>query len=144
MLFPVAGSKLFIATGELAPAGWTEIRSAESFGTVGVEWELVDATAVASPHAEFLKGLMRPHPMQIVLFEDFEDAGQVMLWQAARSEENYWFQIRFPVQGAVQPIRQWRALVIDMGEAFDGANSAIKLLATLQLNSDIERLGETP
>ncbi len=142
MLFPVAGSRLYIAAGANASAvsGWIEVGSAESFGSAGVEWDMVDATSHLSTNAEVIKGLMRLRPMQIVMALDPDDAGQLLLWEASRSRDEYAFQLRFPIQGGVQPIRQWCALVIALDEVFDAANSLIKLLATLQPNGEIERI----
>lgn len=136
MLFPVAGSKLFIVGRASASEPWTEIQSAESFGSLGVEWSAVDVTDVTSPHSEIVKGIMSPRTMQIVLGNDMDDPGQLLLWRASRSRESFRFRLEFP--GAAS-WREWWALVMSLEEAFDSANSVVKLLATLQLTSDILR-----
>ncbi len=107
----------------------------------GIEWDTQDVTHMGSPHAELIKGIMRPRSMQIILAVDFEDPGQETLWRAARSRDGYWFRLRFSNPGLARPpARQWFALVTAMEEAFDAANSAVKMLATLQLNSDVQRI----
>lgn len=147
MLYPVAGSRLFIADapaeepGPFPVSGLVEIGETEALGLLGVEWETVDVTHLRSTGQETMKGLMLRPEMQIVLGNDPLDAGQALLWAASRSRDSYPFRLVFP-DGVTT--RQWFALVIRLGEVFDAANAVMKLQVDLKPTSDIQRSEAAP
>lgn len=146
MLYPVNGARIYIADapadgwGEVLPvAGWEEIGEAEALGMVGIEWEVTEAEVAdcntGTAQIQTAKFAQRPSPMQIVLGNDPEDAGQVILWRAAASTASYPFQLITP-DGSV---RSWWALVTSLLEVFDTANSVLKLQADLLPTGPISR-----
>ena len=136
MLYPTAGIRLYIADspvetpGTLPASGWVEIGETEALGMLGVESETIDVTSMGSAEGveEHIKGVMRRLPMQIVFGLDPEDAGQAILWQAARTRGHYPFRLVFP-DGARW--RAWFGLVVGISEVFDTANSIMKLQADI-------------
>ncbi|WP_157971139.1 hypothetical protein [Pseudogemmobacter bohemicus] len=137
MLYAVAGSQLYIGQ----PSDWLLIRSAESLGSPGVSWATVDVTYVGSEHVEMIRGPMAPRSMQIVLAVDSDDPGQAALWQAAHGSGIAGFRLVLS-DGAAW--REWEALIIGIGEAFDAANSVVRLLVDLQINSKIRKSEAAP
>lgn len=144
MLYPTAGSRIFIADDPSAPGSvpggaWVEIGEPEAIGSVGGQWTQHDMTHVESEMAETMKGIFSPGVVQIVFGLDPADAGQVLLRTAFRAEGDFAFRILLP-GGTIS--RQWRALVVAMSEAFDSANAIIKLQADLQMTSETWRSEE--
>lgn len=136
MLFAVAGSQLYIGQ----PGSWLLIRSAESLGSPGVSWSTVDVTHMGSEHVELIRGPMAPRSMQIVLAVDSDDPGQGALWRAAHGSGSAGFRL---VLSDGVSWREWEALIIDIGEAFDSANNVVRLSVDLQINSKIRKSGDT-
>lgn len=147
MLYPVAGSRIFMADspgfqpGAVPSGAWVEIGQAEAFGTLGGTWRMTDLEPALNfsdglPAMSHLKTYMERPVMQIVLGNDPTDAGQALLWKAWRALEAFPFRIVFP-DGATR--RGWSALVIDLQEVFDTANSVIKVQASLRPVSEILR-----
>lgn len=150
MLYPVAGSRLYIADAPVSAAawdmsfpasGWVEIGETEALGLLGVEWDVEDAGYIGCEFRQYVKGMGGRPEMQIVLGNDPLDPGQALLWTAARSRDSYPFRLVFP-DGTTT--RQWFALVIRLGEVFDAANAVMKLQVDLQPDSDIQRSEAAP
>ncbi len=138
MLYPTAGSRIYIADSPAAPGSvsggaWVEIGEAEAIGSVGGQWSLQDVTHVESELAESMKGIQTPGVVQLVFGLDPADPGQVLLRDAFRSIDDFAFRIVLP-GGTIS--RQWRALVVSLSEVFDSANAVIKLQADLQMTSE--------
>ena len=147
MLYPTAGSRLFIADypadqgGTIPAAGWVEIGETEAIGILGSEWDVETADVVRDCGSGDVveiaaKGVERRTEMPIIMGNDPTDTGQLLLWAAARSRSSYPFRLVFP-DGVTQ--RSWFALVIRIGEVFDTANVVMKLQADLKPTSAIER-----
>ena len=128
MLYPTSGSRLFIASnGE-----WIEIGETESIGFLGLEWAVQseDVLDCGDEVSELsAKAALRRPEMSVIMGDDPNDAGQAVLWTAARSTDAYDFRLLFSDQVTE---RRWSALVIRMGEAFDAANSLMRLQADLK------------
>ena len=145
MLYPTAGSHLFIAdapterTGAISGA-WIEIGETEALGGLGIDWETASAVVMEDcdglPVVQTAKQSRRATPMQIILGNDPTDPGQVILWQAVKSELFYPFRLVLPDS---THSRQWLALVVSLVEVFDAANAVMKLQATLIPTHDIQR-----
>ncbi|WJS83546.1 hypothetical protein [Paracoccus sp. TOH] len=144
MLYPTAGSRIFIADaptetpGTVPASGWVEIGEAEAIGMLGVAWDIVDATHLESPGGaeELMKGLVRRPPVQIIFGQDPGDVGQAILWQASRAREHYPVRLVFP--GGAR-WRAWFGLVVGLSEVFDTANSIMKLQADILPSSQTIR-----
>ena len=147
MLFPVAGTRLFIANAPTNPTAppavgeglvWVEIGETEAFGTLGGEHELEESHHMGEQNGGYqaLKGVHRPSSMQIVLGLDPADPGQTLLFQAYQAREAFPFRMLFP-DGVTE--RRWFALVIRLGEVFDAANNIMRLQAELHPVSQIQR-----
>lgn len=147
MLYPTAGSRLFIADypvdqgGTIPVSGWVEIGETEAIGMLGSEWDVEAADVVrdcaSGDVMEFAaKGVERRPEMPIIMGNDPTDPGQLLLWKAARSRDSFPFRLVFP-DGVT--VRSWFALVIRIGEVFDAANSIMKLQADLKPTSATER-----
>ncbi|MFC0199267.1 hypothetical protein [Paracoccus rhizosphaerae] len=137
MLFPVAGSKLFIADEEVPShmppasvpdAAWVEVGEAEAFGVLGGRYELEEAHYMGGDGYMAAKGVHRPETMQVILGLDPADAGQIILRRAYRSREAFPFRLLF-ADGVTE--RRWFALVMSVGEVFDAANNVMRLQADL-------------
>lgn len=132
MLVPTGGGRLFIS--ELPVASWTEIAHVEALGSLGMSWntETIDYISTEEvPFAEVLKTTPVPVVMQIVVGIDAADPGQIKLWQAVRSYDDFAFKLQFP--GGL--VRAWRAKVTAFREVFDTANSVLRLQADLHVCS---------
>ncbi|MCE6960577.1 phage tail protein [Cereibacter sphaeroides] len=142
MLLPTAGGRLFVSG--LPVLSWTEIAHVEALGAVGIEWDTEHAAYFADNEERqeltVFKTQRRPTVMQIVMGIEAADPGQLILWQAARSFEEYAFRLTFP--GATV-VRNWRGLVTACREVFDTANSVIRLQADLHVGS-YDREATTP
>lgn len=138
MLYPTAGSRIYIADSPAAPGSvpggaWVEIGEPEAIGSVGGQWSLHDQTDVEDELTQNMKGILSPGVVQLVFGLDPADPGQVLLRTAFRDTEDYPFRIVLP-GGTIS--RQWRALVVGLSEVFDSANAIIKLQADLQMTSE--------
>ena len=145
MLYPTAGSRLYIADapalewGPFPAAGWVEIGETEAIGLLGSEFDLVDATYLRSDGYAgemVMKGVERRPEMPVIMGNDPEDPGQLLLLKALRSSESFPFRLVLP-DGVT--MRHWFALVFRLGEVFDTANSVMKLQVDLKPTSAIER-----
>jgi len=145
MLYPTAGARIYIADapaecpGALPGAGWVEIGETEALGMIGVEWETAEALKAdcdGIPRVLTVKSHQAPSPMQIILANDPEDEGQILLWKAVRSTAHYPFLL---VNADGTTSRSWFALVTSLLEVFDSANSVMKLQADLLPTSPLVR-----
>lgn len=144
MLYPTAGSRLFIADvplyGGMPADGWVEIGETEAIGFLGVEWDAETADVADDCDSEAIeiaaKGVERRPEMPIIMGNDPSDPGQLLLWTAARSRDSYPFRL---ILSDGVTARSWFALVMRIGEVFDTANSVMKLQADLKPTSAIER-----
>uniref|UniRef100_A4WS97 Phage tail protein n=1 Tax=Cereibacter sphaeroides (strain ATCC 17025 / ATH 2.4.3) TaxID=349102 RepID=A4WS97_CERS5 len=151
MLYPVAGSKVFIGGAQegrgfegataarFASETWTEIEEVEFLGGLGTSWRIADLEPPMNlQQVRYVKEFMIGGIVQLVMGNVPVGAGQQRLWSAMRSEENFAFRLVFPPPPAgAQQIRYWVALVGALEEVFDVANSVMKLQVTLHLNSQV-------
>ncbi|SFB82341.1 hypothetical protein [Tropicimonas isoalkanivorans] len=147
MIYSTAGSRIFIADlpdGPIPAAGWVEIGETETLGTLGVEWQMDEATVACDPdgpqEVEFAKSALRRQAMQIVLGNDLTDAGQVVLWKAAYSSSDFPFRLVLP-DGVTE--RAWMGFVMRIGEVFGEADVVMRLEVDIQPNGAIQRSEDT-
>lgn len=141
MLYPTAGSRLFVAdapadqAGAFPSGGWVEIGETEALGVMGVSSDLIDVTAIGDDGQKHVKGLVRRTAMQVILGDDPADAGQAVLWAASRSRQVYPFRLSL----SSGHVREWFALVVGISEVFDSANNVMRLQVDLQPVGNIQR-----
>lgn len=147
MLYPTAGSRLFIANlpdtayPSVAASEWVEIGEAESFGSVGFSWDTSESFWKNAEVVQTLKNAKRPSQMQLVTASDPTDPGQRILWRAGEEAATFPFRLVLPLQPgqSAAPERLWDGLVVSVDEAFDTANSVVKLLWGIVPQSNILR-----
>lgn len=154
-LFATAGSSVFIgaakafdgidfAAGDFTAGNppWTQIKGLTNMGSAGDASELITSAHIESARVRKAKGSRNSGSMQLVADLDYDDAGQLALIAAEKTKETYAFKVQLndaPV-GGTPSIRYFVALVMSAGEQFDEANSAMKLNATLEIDSNIVRV----
>lgn len=153
MIHATAGAKLFIGGTKPMPSedltasdfegeSWVEIKELESLGTVGDAAEEVEFAAIGQARTRRMKGTRSSAPMEIVCGIDYQDAGQLALIAAEKTSGNYAFKIEFPdaPAGGTPSERMFVAIVGSAAEAYDTANSVMRLNASLWVNSNIVRV----
>lgn len=117
---------------------WVEIGETASIGFLGLEWDVQTADVMdhcgGDPSEIYEKGVLRRPEIQLIMGNDPDDAGQALLWEAARSKDAYSFRLLFSDQVTE---RTWTALAIRMGEVFDAANNLIRLQVDLKPTSQV-------
>lgn len=156
LLFATAGSKLSIGPAKAftgtdlvatdfttGSPTWTEIKGATNLGTAGDTAALITSEQIAIRRTRKMKGTRNAGSMQVVCDLDYSDAGQLALIAAEKTDDTYAFRIEFadaPVGGGTNSFRYFVALVMSVSEALEEANNAMKLNATLELDSNIVRV----
>lgn len=152
-LFATAGSKLYIGSAlafagtDLAAADfsaqvWTEIGGTTNLGSAGDTSELVTSNQIDIARTRKKKGTRNAGSMQVVADLDYADAGQLALIAAEKTPHSYAFRLVFndAPAGGTPSERTFVAFVMTAGEQYDEANSAMKLNATLEIDSNIVRV----
>jgi hypothetical protein len=158
-IYATAGAKLYIGNvisdkpsdfseADFAAETWTNISYLESLGTLGDQAEEITFDALGESRRKRVKGVRNAPTMEVVVGIDYTDAGQQALIAAEKTDDNYTFKIEFddaPVGGTPSE-RYFIAMVGSSAEAFDTANSVMKLNASLWVNSNTVRVdaAETP
>lgn len=156
-IFATAGSKLYIGgslaakttnfvVGDFAGQSWVLIGWMENIGSFGDESTPVNFDAVEQQRTQKLKGTRNAGDMTVVCGIDYEDAGQIALYAAEETSNNYAFKVEFndmPAGGASPSERYFIALVMSAREALDTANNVMKLNSVLGVNSNIVRVAAT-
>lgn len=158
-IYATAGAKLYIGDvisdkssdfteADFAAETWTNISHLESLGTLGDQAEEITFDALGEGRRKRLKGVRNAPTMEVVAGIDYADAGQQALIAAEKTDHDYAFKIEFddaPVGGTPSE-RYFIAKVGSSSEAYDTANSVMKLNASLWVNSNTVRVdaAETP
>lgn len=151
MLWAAAGSRIFIggaASLQLSwPSGsgptyagtWTEIGDLEAIGQLGIQWNTAEAKPPEDGSEDgqtvTFKTSRAAQSMQIVFGLNGEDLGQVALWDAARATGDFYFRLVLSDGRS----RTWTGSVTSCVEAMDAANSVVKGMAVISVNSPITR-----
>lgn len=150
-IFATAGSKLYIGgtlegvaltTASFTGVVWVEIRNLESLGSFGDTAEIISVATIDRARVAKMKGVRDAGNMEVVAVLDYSDTGQAALLAAEATAHNYAFRVVFndAPPGGTPSERMFSALVTSVGEQLDGANNAMKLQATLAINSNIVRV----
>jgi hypothetical protein len=151
--FATAGSKVYIggakvmqatdfAESDFSSVSWTEIKGLESIGNVGSTATAVDVTAIGDNGTRTLKGQRSGGSMELSMFVDYADAGQLALVAAEKTDDDYAFKVEFDdaPSGGTPSLRLFIGKVMSAVEALDQANNAAKLTASIAINSNIVRV----
>ncbi|NTH50930.1 hypothetical protein G6L09_08080 [Agrobacterium rhizogenes] len=154
-LYATAGTKLFIGgaldqksvdfvEADFTSQVWVEIKNLDTLGTIGDTSQSVTQSIIGEGRDKVLKGTRSAGTMECVAAIDNTDAGQLAAIAAEKTPFDYAFKIVLndaPASGdAPTPSeRKFIAKVMSAAEAFDQANSVMKLNISLAVNSNIVR-----
>lgn len=152
-LFATAGAKLFIGpakafTGtdltaaDFAGISWTEIGGTTNLGSTGDTSELITSQQIADSRVRKMKGVRNAGSATVVCDISYDDAGQLAIIAAEKTDDSYAFKLQFndaPASGTPS-LRYFTALVMGAREELNEANSAMKLNVTLEIDSNIVRV----
>lgn len=152
-IYATAGAKLYIG-GVIADQNddfvladfdsetWTEIKELEALGSLGDAAEEISFSAIGSARTKRLKGPRNAPPMDVVCGIDYADAGQQAAIAAEKEIHNYAFKVEFndAPEGGTPSERYFIAAVSSSNEAYDTANSVMKLNLSLWVNSNVVRV----
>lgn len=149
-IYITSESKIFIGSaktqktsdwvaGDFEGESWTEIAWVENIGQFGDESSEVTFDAIGEGRTIKLKGTRNAGTLALTVGFDPEDAGQIALVAAEKTPDDYAFRIDFndaPVGGTPSQ-RFFIAKVMSAREQLDGANSVIKIMGNLGINSNV-------
>lgn len=153
-IFATAGAKVYIGTSLAAKSAafvaadfngqsWVEVGWLETIGAFGDESTEVTFDAIGEGRTQKLKGIRNAGNMELVAGIDYADAGQIALRAAELSPNNFAFRVDFndkPTGGTLPSKRYFIAKVMSCREQLDGANTVMRLQATLGINSNVVRV----
>ena len=128
--------------GDFSAIVWTEVTKLESMGSLGDAASEIEATHIGSIRTQRIKGLRTAQTMEIIANIDYSDAGQLALIAAEKTSDDYAFKVTFDdaPAGGTPSERYFVGLVGSVTEAYDTANSIMKLSSSLWVNSNIVRV----
>ncbi|QNQ40588.1 hypothetical protein [Brucella intermedia] len=120
---------------------WAQVNGLSSLGQISGEWQTV-GTTLPDPNdpdnpaiPDHQKAARPAHSMEIVIAQNGEDAGQLLMLSAENSIDPHAFQLTF-ANGAT---RRFIAHVMSASEVMDEANSVVCWSFGLLLQSNIVR-----
>lgn len=156
-IFATAGAKLYIGAviayqnfdyddADFTSQTWTEIKRLESIGSFGDTTQELSFDDLSSRRTERVKGQRSAGTIDVVCGLDYADAGQLALFAAEKSDDNYAFRIVFndAPSGGTPSERMFVAMVGGAVEQLDNANAVMKLNSSLWINSNIVRVNAAP
>lgn len=153
MIFATNGARLYIG-GDIADPGvdlteatfntitWTEIGEVENLGTVGDVSAEIPIDIIGRSRTVRLKGTRNAGTLEVVCGIDYSDPGQIALLAAEQEIHDFAFRIVLndAPAGGTPSERLFIAKVGSAAEAFDTANSVMRLNASLWVNSNVVRI----
>jgi hypothetical protein len=123
-------------------AEWVEIGETENLGSVGDTSSEITFDGINTQRTRRLKGTRNAGSMDLVMGIDYEDAGQKALIAAEKTPQDYAFRIVLndAPAGGTPSERMFVAKVASVAEAYDSANSVMKLNASLWVNSNVVKI----
>lgn len=156
-LYPVAGCKIYIGgvltpqnadfdEADFAGQSWVEIDGWQQMGAFGDTAEVVLFNLINRGRDLKQKGTANAGQMQNVFAHLPSDEGQIdlLVASAPTNKDNYAFKIELndtPSGGSTPSTRYFVGLVMSAEEAGGGANDPRNLNATVEINSNIVRVG---
>ena len=156
-IFATNGARLYIGgalatkaadfvEADFVPQTWVEIGETEGLGSIGDTSTEVGFDGVSAKRTRRLKGTRNAGTMEIVCGIDYADAGQTAVLAAEKTIQDYAFKLVLndaPVGGTPSE-RYYVAKVGSAVEAFDSANSVMKLNISLWVNSNVVKVDAAP
>lgn len=147
MIFTTAGSSLSIgpakaSDGEdfvaadfagIADNSWKPIGGLTNLSRLGDGAELVTSNHITTRRARKAKGTRNSGAMSVVADLDLGDAGQLALIAAEKSDDTFAFKFRSKTGDE----RFFVALVMNVEQAYNEANSTMALNATLEIDGNV-------
>jgi len=127
------------AASDFTSVTWKEIKETMSLGSVGDTAELVTVKTLGRPRVGKLKGTVNAGSVELSAVTDYADEGQLAVRSAATDDEDYAFKIEFSDKpaGGTNSIRYFTALVMSAQDQVDEADNVLKLVATLEIDSNV-------
>lgn len=121
---------------------WEEIGEVENLGTVGDTSTEISFDSIPAQRTRRLKGTRNAGSMDLIMGIDYEDAGQQALIAAEKTPHDFAFRIVLndAPAGGTPSERMFVAKVASVAEAYDTANSIVKLNASLWVNSNVAKV----
>jgi hypothetical protein len=121
---------------------WVQIKELEALGSLGDAAEEITFSAIGEARTKRLKGSRASPPMELVCGLDYSDAGQTAAIAAEKEIHDYAFKVEFndAPEGGTPSERYFIAKVASASEAYDTANSVMKLNVSLWVNSNVVRV----
>lgn len=161
-LSPVSGEKIFIGgqlddkatdfvAADFSAVTWVEIDGWSQCGAVGDTAALISTDLINRGRTIKQKGTRNAGSMQNVFAILPDDAGQIALLAAERTNKNYAFKIEgndaatSPASPVPQPSKRYFVgLVMTAEETGGEANTIQNLNATIEINSNIVKVAANP
>lgn len=131
---------------DFTPQTWVEIGEIEGLGSVGDTATEITFDSIDASRTRRLKGTRNAGTMDVVCGIDYADAGQIALLAAEKTAHDYAFRLVLndaPLGGTPSE-RLFIAKVGSVAEAYDTANSVMKLNASLWVNSNVVKIDAAP
>lgn len=152
-IYATNGAKLYIGgvlaqksddfvEGDFTSQNWVEIHEIEGLGSVGDSATEISFDSIDSSRTRRLKGTRNAGSMDVVCGIDYADDGQIALLAAEKTPHDYAFKLVLndaPANGTPSE-RRFIAKVGSVAEAYDSANSVMKLNASLWVNSNVVKI----
>lgn len=140
------GSAITVSGSDLTEASftsqvWVEIGETETIGTYGDAAAEISFDSISAARTRRLKGTRNAGTLELTCGLDPTDAGQQALVAAEQTAADYAFKIVLtdaPSGGSASE-RKFAAKVAQAAEQLDSANSVMKLVSQLWINSNIVR-----
>lgn len=161
-LAAVAGQKFYIgeqmddqaddfAAADFSSVSWTEVDGWSQAGEVGDTANLISTDLINRGRTVKQKGTKNAGSMQNVFAIIEDDAGQLALIAASKTNKNYAFKIEgndaatSPASPVPKPTtRFFVGLVMSASEPGGAANTVQNLNATIEINSNIVKVAKNP
>lgn len=152
-IYATNGAKLYIGgvlaqkstdfvSGDFSSEVWAEVGETEGLGSVGDTSAEITFDGIASQRTRRLKGTRNAGTMDVVCGIDYDDPGQIALLAAEKTIHDYAFKLVLndAPAGGTGSQRLFIAKVGSVAEAYDTANSVMKLNASLWVNSNVVKI----
>jgi hypothetical protein len=154
--FATAGSKVYIGgvldakstdfvVGDYSAVTWVEIKGLDTIGSLGDTSQAIVQSIIGEARDKTIKGTRNAGTMELVAAIDYADAGQLAAIAAEKTPYDYAFKVEFndkPAAGASpkNSTRQFVGKVMSASEAYDSANTVMKLNISVAINSNVVRV----
>lgn len=139
---PLANKAADFTTSDFSGQTWVEVGETEGLGSVGDTAAEITFDGIASSRTRRLKGTRNAGTMEVVCGIDSEDPGQIAVIAAEKTPDDYAFRLVLndAPPGGTPSERMFIAKVASAAEAYDTANTVMKLNISLWVNSNVVRI----